>query len=114
MQVEHPVTKQVHKYWFESPRVAKPYHENAVGDEGRLFPRDCREGVSFRDCAARIVTGLHAQQHGSSATSSWFTSNNALPVHFYQLCSLGDSTFCILVVASQFTQYTAPAVSLQL
>lgn len=44
LEVEHPVTKQVHKYWFESPRVAKPYHENAVGDEGRLFPRDCREG----------------------------------------------------------------------
>jgi hypothetical protein len=42
------VTKQVHRYWLANPRVAKPYHENAVGDEARLFPRDCREGVSAR------------------------------------------------------------------
>jgi hypothetical protein len=40
------VTKQVHRYWFAHPKVGKPYQENAVGDEGRLFPRDCREGVS--------------------------------------------------------------------
>lgn len=43
------MTKQIHRYWFENPRVAKPYHENAVGDEARLFPRDCREGVSGTD-----------------------------------------------------------------
>lgn len=56
-QVEHPVTKQVHRYWFENPRMAKPYHENTVGDEGRLFPRDCREGVSAVIVRAEVGSG---------------------------------------------------------
>lgn len=45
-KVDHPVTRQVHRFWFEAPTIGKPFHEHALGDEARLFPRDCREAVS--------------------------------------------------------------------
>jgi hypothetical protein len=59
-QVEHPVTKQVTHYWFESPKVAKPFHEHALGDEGRCFPRDCREAVRVVWRRARCAHGRAA------------------------------------------------------
>lgn len=46
-QIEHPVTKQLHKFWFESPVVSLPQKDDApAGADTRLYPRDCREGVS--------------------------------------------------------------------
>lgn len=59
------MTKQIHRYWFENPRVAKPYHENAVGDEARLFPRDCREGVSDGRTDGLTGHGDTPPQHAS-------------------------------------------------
>eukprot|EP00878_Enallax_costatus_P045404 GHUV01054663.1.p1 GENE.GHUV01054663.1~~GHUV01054663.1.p1 ORF type:complete len:129 (-),score=22.95 GHUV01054663.1:55-441(-) len=47
LQVEHPRTKQLHRFWFDSPVVGLPINDAAPpGAETRLFPRDCREGVS--------------------------------------------------------------------
>lgn len=47
VQIEHPVTKQLHLFWFENPVVGRPIKEDAPpGADTRLFPRDCREGVS--------------------------------------------------------------------
>lgn len=49
LQVEHPVTKQVFRFWFESPVVSMPTKDDApTGADTRLYPRDCREGVSSR------------------------------------------------------------------
>eukprot|EP00878_Enallax_costatus_P031540 GHUV01034494.1.p1 GENE.GHUV01034494.1~~GHUV01034494.1.p1 ORF type:complete len:197 (+),score=44.92 GHUV01034494.1:718-1308(+) len=45
LQVEHPRTKQLHRFWFDSPVVGLPINDAAPpGAETRLFPRDCREG----------------------------------------------------------------------
>lgn len=45
-QVVHPLTKEVHRFWFERPAVGKPLHEDALpGADTRCFPRDCREAV---------------------------------------------------------------------
>ena len=46
MQIEHPITKQTHRVWFENPQIGRPLKEDvAAGADRRLFPRDCREGV---------------------------------------------------------------------
>jgi hypothetical protein len=46
VQVQHPLTKQVHHFWFKSPVVGLPLKEDAPpGSDTRLFPRDCREAV---------------------------------------------------------------------
>ena len=47
MQIKHPITKQSHRIWFENPYVGKPLKEIGGGRHERLFPRDCREGVSI-------------------------------------------------------------------
>eukprot|EP00878_Enallax_costatus_P037173 GHUV01041973.1.p1 GENE.GHUV01041973.1~~GHUV01041973.1.p1 ORF type:complete len:190 (+),score=46.68 GHUV01041973.1:310-879(+) len=45
LEVEHPRTKQLHRFWFDSPVVGLPINDAAPpGAETRLFPRDCREG----------------------------------------------------------------------
>ncbi|KAK9824626.1 hypothetical protein WJX72_011831 [[Myrmecia] bisecta] len=45
LEIEHPVTKTRHRFWFESPVVGRPLKEDvAAGADARLFPRDCREG----------------------------------------------------------------------
>jgi hypothetical protein len=47
LQIEHPVTKQVFRFWFESPVVSMPTKDDAPpGADTRLYPRDCREAVS--------------------------------------------------------------------
>jgi hypothetical protein len=49
----HPVTKQVFRFWFESPVVSMPTKDDAPpGADTRLYPRDCREGVSGRNWKA--------------------------------------------------------------
>ena len=46
LQIEHPITKQTHRVWFENPQIGRPLKEDvAAGADRRLFPRDCREGV---------------------------------------------------------------------
>jgi hypothetical protein len=48
------VTKQVFRFWFESPVVSMPTKDDAPpGADTRLYPRDCREGVSDSDSSAR-------------------------------------------------------------
>jgi hypothetical protein len=55
VQVEHPVTKAIHQFWFDNPVVARPYNEesSSTASDPRLLPRDCREGVR----------GLQQQHH---------------------------------------------------
>ena len=47
LQILHPITKQSHRIWFENPVVGKPLKDVGGGRHERLFPRDCREGVSL-------------------------------------------------------------------
>lgn len=48
-EVEHPLTKQRYRFWFENPRVDRPVMENGNGEHISLFPRDCREmGITYR------------------------------------------------------------------
>ena len=46
VQIVHPVTRQTHRIWFESPAVGRPLRDDGGGRHERLFPRDCREAVS--------------------------------------------------------------------
>jgi hypothetical protein len=47
VQITQPGTERRHQIWFENPRVSRPVKEDNVGAaDKRLFPRDCREGVS--------------------------------------------------------------------
>lgn len=47
MQVEHPLTGQIHRFWFENATVGRPVKEDAGSAiEQRLLPRECREAVS--------------------------------------------------------------------
>ncbi|EFN59491.1 hypothetical protein CHLNCDRAFT_138110, partial [Chlorella variabilis] len=46
IEIEQPVSKTRHRFWFENPSVSRPIREDsgaaASGDQ-RLFPRECRE-----------------------------------------------------------------------
>ncbi|KIZ05863.1 hypothetical protein MNEG_2104 [Monoraphidium neglectum] len=50
IEIEHPATKRVHRFWFENPIVGRPVNEEAsVAADSRLMPRDCREmGVTYK------------------------------------------------------------------
>ena len=52
MQIVHPVTRQTHRIWFESPAVGRPLRDDGGGRQERLFPRDCREAVSLQSHTA--------------------------------------------------------------
>lgn len=50
MQIEHPVTKQAYRFWFENAVVTRPIKDgegSAASADQRLFPRECREAVSL-------------------------------------------------------------------
>lgn len=49
LQIVHPVTRQTHRIWFESPAVGRPLRDDGGGRQERLFPRDCREAVSSHE-----------------------------------------------------------------
>ncbi|KAL4423560.1 hypothetical protein ABPG77_004600, partial [Micractinium sp. CCAP 211/92] len=53
IEIEHPLTKTRHRFWFENPTVARPIREEggslAAGGDQRLFPRECREaGTTYK------------------------------------------------------------------
>ena len=46
MQIEHSVTNETWRAWFENPKVKTPLKDDVHGGaDPRLFPRDCREMV---------------------------------------------------------------------
>ncbi|KAL4859361.1 DNA-directed RNA polymerase I subunit 2 [Chlorella vulgaris] len=52
IEIENPLTKTRHRFWFENPAVSRPIREDvgaaAAGDQ-RLFPRECREaGTTYK------------------------------------------------------------------
>ena len=47
LQIQHPLTKLVTRFWLEDPVLSKPIKEDAgPAMDNRLFPRECREAVS--------------------------------------------------------------------
>lgn len=53
-QIEHPLTNQRHRFWFENAVVGRPVREDAgAALEQRLLPRECREAV--RASVARVA-----------------------------------------------------------
>lgn len=47
LQVEHPSTRNRHRYWFENPIIGRPVKDIvSAGSDERLFPTECREAVS--------------------------------------------------------------------
>lgn len=45
LEIEHPITHETTRFWFEDPHVAKPVKEDSSHlEDPRLFPRECREG----------------------------------------------------------------------
>jgi hypothetical protein len=77
VQVLHPQTGDTHRVWLENPHVGRPLREDvmAVSDE-RLFPRDCREGVSAcHDGPAALPRSTLSQQ--SESPSWWRTARRS-------------------------------------
>lgn len=68
----HPITQQTHRIWFENPFVGKPSKDAGGGKAERVFPRDCREGVSL------LVSrrGAHSLGTGYTACGSCFHAHN--------------------------------------
>jgi len=48
LQIEHPVTGQLTRFWLENAVVGRPTKEDAAAAtmDQRLFPSECRESVS--------------------------------------------------------------------
>uniref|UniRef100_A0A383WM53 DNA-directed RNA polymerase subunit beta n=1 Tax=Tetradesmus obliquus TaxID=3088 RepID=A0A383WM53_TETOB len=70
LQVEHPVTKQVFRFWFESPVVSMPTKDDApTGADTRLYPRDCREGGTTYKGALTMDLCWEAEGSGSGRHS---------------------------------------------
>ncbi|KAL0055264.1 hypothetical protein WJX82_009622 [Trebouxia sp. C0006] len=62
VEIVHPVTRQTHRIWFESPAVGRPLRDDGGGRHERLFPRDCREaGITY---AAALHIDLCYQLEG--------------------------------------------------
>lgn len=60
-QIEHPVSKQLHRFWLENPAVSKPVKEDAAaGADQRLFPRECREAVRAASQSHRTARALES------------------------------------------------------
>lgn len=58
IELEHPITKQRHLFWFENAAVGRPVRDDVATINPRrhiLLPRDCREGVSAVGRAGRRV-----------------------------------------------------------
>lgn len=51
VEVAHPSTGLVHRFWFENAAIGRPVKDDAgsaaAAADQRLFPRECREAVSL-------------------------------------------------------------------
>lgn len=79
VEVEHPLTEQIHRFWFENATVGRPVKEDAGSAiEQRLLPRECREaGTTYR---APFTIDLVHQIEGLSYTQRMTKRLGQLPI----------------------------------
>ncbi|KAK9863838.1 hypothetical protein WJX84_009250, partial [Apatococcus fuscideae] len=63
IEVEHPSTRNRHRFWFENPIIGRPVKDLvSAGTDERLFPTECREaGVTYK---ASFQLDICFQQEG--------------------------------------------------
>lgn len=79
LEIQHPGTKQIYKFWFSDPHVAAPMKEDALpSTDNRLFPWECREaGLTYK--GAFTITINWAREDGS-AEGSFVKKLGGMPI----------------------------------